>query len=84
MFTFLESNPEGRERLLGIVHNMKLNLEGVVGVMLVYQQTKKKTLQFESTLLSAVPYERRKTSPWGKEVREIVIPKNHISLLWEQ
>ena len=70
---FLELNPEGRERLLDIVHKMKLNLEGVVGVMLVYQQTKRKPLQFESTL-SAVPYERRKTSPWGKEVRELVIP----------
>lgn len=71
---FLEPNPEGRERLLGIVHKMKINLEGVLGVTLVYQQNKRKARQFESTLLSAVPYERRKTSPWGKEVREIVIP----------
>lgn len=80
---FLESNTEGRQKLLGIVHEMKLNLEGVVGVMLVYQQTKRKALQFESTLLSAVPHERKENSPWGKDVREI-IPYSHSSLLWEQ
>jgi len=48
MFLFLESNPKGRERLLGIVHKMKINLEGGVGVMLVHQQTKSEALQFES------------------------------------
>lgn len=69
---FLESNTEGRGRLLGIGHKMKLNLEGVVGVTLVYQQTKRKALQFESTLLSAVPHERRENRSWGKEIREII------------
>lgn len=79
MFVFLDSNTEGRQRLLGIVHKMKLNLEGVVGVTLAYQQTKRKALQFESTILSAVPHERRENSSWGKEVREI-IPLSHGSL----
>ncbi|PKU35002.1 hypothetical protein llap_14694 [Limosa lapponica baueri] len=68
MFMFLGSNPEGKERLLGTDHKMKLNLEGVVGGMIASQQTNGKALQFESTLLSAGPFERRKTSPWGKRV----------------
>ena len=27
--------------------------------------------------------ERRKTSPWGEEVRKIAIPWNHVSYLWD-
>jgi len=60
---FLESNPEGRQRLLCIVYKMKLNMKGLIGLVVSTPHTKRDLLQFERTFLSAESYERRKSVP---------------------